>query len=152
MTESIIAKNTERHSALAGAFTPKKERIAMSTSLSSRAIVAGAASVPVLALPAVAATAVAEPDPIFASIERWKEALEIEDVAFKARDYAFINKTNDEAALKEAADRASDKRIREMKNVFAAVATTLPGMRAKIDFAMSVDYVTDWPRRQLRKT
>ena len=45
----------------------------MSTDLSRRAIVAGAASVPALAVPAIA-LASTEPDPIFAAIERHRAA------------------------------------------------------------------------------
>jgi hypothetical protein len=57
----------------------------MSTDLSRRAIVAGAASAPALTLP-VAAFASTEPDPIFAAIQRWKELDSVEEAAFEARD------------------------------------------------------------------
>jgi hypothetical protein len=57
--------------------------------LSRRAILAGAASVPALALPAVGASASTDPDPIFAAIERWKELDAVEQAAFEARDKAI---------------------------------------------------------------
>lgn len=176
----------------------------MSTDLSRRAIVAGAASVPALALPAVALTSTI-PDPIFAAINRWKEALAIEEAAFEAHENAEVafkdhcgcryptglpegadklfedsgiehpwnyfrtheqitglkgdlaefkplfhrtlnHKTADYEAsvlpLEEAQEDASHVRISAALAVFDIVPTTLAGMRAKIDFAMSVDHVT----------
>jgi hypothetical protein len=55
---------------------------------SRRSLVASAASLPALALPAVAVAASAGPDPIFAVIEQCKEARAIEEEAFCARSAA----------------------------------------------------------------
>jgi hypothetical protein len=175
----------------------------MSTDLSRRAVVAGAASVPALALPAVAAAA-GEPDPIFAAIERWKEASATEragdDAEEKANDafkvkyggYSPSGLSKDDPEDKEQRmdrfwlgthDRISShkgrlparvlaKLHRELNQqeadyktsvllvhdksqeafearwaaqqaVFDTVPTTLTGMQAKIDFAMSADYITE---------
>jgi hypothetical protein len=69
------------------------------------------------------------PDPIFAAIEHWKEALAAEKAAFHTHG--------------DGSDTASTARIEAMHNVFGTVPTTLAGMRAKIDFATSVDHVTE---------
>jgi hypothetical protein len=47
------------------------------------------------------------------------------------------------APIEEAADTATDKRIEATYAVFDTVPTTLAGMRAKIDFAGSVDHITE---------
>jgi hypothetical protein len=47
------------------------------------------------------------------------------------------------APVEEASERATHKRHEAMVAVFETVPTTLAGMRAKIDFAMSVDHVTE---------
>jgi hypothetical protein len=47
------------------------------------------------------------------------------------------------APIEEAADTATDKRIEATYAVFDTVPTTLAGMRAKIDFADSVDHITE---------
>ncbi len=47
------------------------------------------------------------------------------------------------APLDEASDQACSIRIDAAYAVFDTVPTTLAGMRAKIDFAMSVDHVTE---------
>src|ERR1700755_1309198 len=44
-----------------------------STMLSRRSLVTSAAALPALAVPAVAVAAVAEPDPIFAAIEKYRK-------------------------------------------------------------------------------
>jgi hypothetical protein len=77
---------------------------------------------------AKASPRVAEADPIFPAIERWKEAL-----AFS--DGTFADPVEEEAALaKESA--AADI-------IFKTVPTTPAGIRAKIDFAFSVNHVTN---------
>ncbi len=52
--------------------------------LSRRSLVASAAALPALAVPIVAVAVSAEPDPIFAAIERWKEALAVENASYGA--------------------------------------------------------------------
>jgi len=42
-----------------------------------------------------------------------------------------------------AADEMADKRYEAVQTVFDIVPPTLGGLRAKIDFAMSADHVTD---------
>jgi hypothetical protein len=96
--------------------------------LSRRSLVASAAALPALAVPAIAITSV-EPDPIYAAIERWKEAVAVEDEAFRAHG--------------DGDETATDARIEAMHDIFNTMPTTMDGMRAKIDFAMSVDDVTD---------
>ena len=56
--------------------------------LSRRSLVTSAAALPVLTVPAVAVAVSAEPDPIFAAIERWKEALAVENASYAARSAA----------------------------------------------------------------
>ncbi len=56
---------------------------------SRRSLVVSAASLPALAMPAVAvAAAAAEPDPVFAVIKRWEEAFAAELAGFEAREAA----------------------------------------------------------------
>jgi hypothetical protein len=177
------------------------------SNLSRRSLVTSAAALPALAVPAVAVAAFAEPDPIFAAIERWKEACAVETVAFDAesdaseafRDrygsyapsglpknigeafktasfkthiddlYGSMSTHEEIAAIKtnwlaehtpffhrelnkqtddyeanvepytEAANWATEKRVAAMDAIFATVPTTLAGIRAKIDFAVSMD-------------
>jgi hypothetical protein len=45
------------------------------------------------------------------------------------------------APFEEAADEATNKRIEAAYAIFDTVSTTLAGMRAKIDCAMSVDHI-----------
>ena len=71
--------------------------------------------------------------------------------AFRNRHGSYypsdLHQNNDYEAnvlpAEEACERASDKRHEAMEAVFETVPTTLAGMRAKIDFAMSVDHVTE---------
>ena len=119
----------------------------------------GAAPVPALALPAVAAAVAVEPDPIFATIERWKK---LDAVDFEARDKAIeacderygtlLSAMSKEGGqffkanvfpLVKAQDQASDRRVDATRAIFETVPTTLAGMRTKIDFAFREDYVTD---------
>jgi hypothetical protein len=177
--------------------------------LSRRSLVASAASLPALAVPAVAVAATsAEPDPIFAAINRWKEACADEAAGCKAlcaaeeafrdrhgsllpsgmpremgeilnekgeRNPYWAFRTHEQitamksdanvrklvpsfhrllnaqtadyeenvAPLQGASTGATSARIDAAYAVFDTVPTTLAGMRAKIDFAMSVDHVTD---------
>jgi hypothetical protein len=64
----------------------------MITALSRRSLVTAAAALPTLAVPALAVVGT-EPDPIHAAIERWKEALAVENAAFEARDKAIHSGT-----------------------------------------------------------
>ena len=105
--------------------------------LSRRSLVASAAALPALSVPAAAVAACAEPDPIFAAIEQWKEACAIEQACKDARDYENLPR------LEQAAEAAENERINTVYAVFETVPTTLVGMRAKIDFAFSEDYITD---------
>ena len=52
------------------------------SNLSRRSLVTRAAALPALAVPAVAIAASAEPDPIFAAIDRWNDALAVENESF----------------------------------------------------------------------
>jgi hypothetical protein len=74
--------------------------------------------------------AIAEPDPIFAAIERWKEADAALAAAIRAKD-------------DEAQDGACSEVCNATMAVFKTVPTTLPGLRAKIDFALHADHVAD---------
>jgi hypothetical protein len=58
------------------------------SNLSRRSLVTRAAALPALAVPAVAIAASAEPDPIFAAIDRWNDALAVENESFRIRDNA----------------------------------------------------------------
>jgi hypothetical protein len=129
--------------------------------LSRRSIVASAAALPALAVPAVAVAAAAEPDPIFAAIERWREL----DVALCAAmdaharaqkefgdKYGSWKPTDDPAqqaaynafvtATEEVQDAAGEAASAATEDIFNMVPTTLAGMRAKIDFAFSEDHVS----------
>ncbi len=121
----------------------------MSDKLNRRTMLAGAAVLPALSVPAIAGVEAA-PDPIFALIEHWKELVAVEDRAFRARDGAF--QAAQGVFLEQAAERATDARVDATRAVFEVVPTTLPGMRTKIDFAFSFDYVTNLLMRSEDKT
>jgi hypothetical protein len=108
------------------------------SALSRRSLVAGAAALPALAVPAITVAAIAEPDPIFAAIERWEEAAAIEDAAYYGDGI-----DHDDPATVKAQGNASGRRVFATGSVFETVPTTLGGIRAKIDFALSRDFVTD---------
>ena len=81
-----------------------------------------------------------EPDPIFAAIEVWKKALAVEEKLYRAQRNATREELED---LEDAAYDAASERIESMGAVFGTVPTTLAGLRAKIDFAGTVDHVTE---------
>jgi hypothetical protein len=58
------------------------------SNLSRRSIVASAAALQALAVPAVALAVTAEPDPVFAAIERFEEILAVEVAGSEARTNA----------------------------------------------------------------
>jgi hypothetical protein len=111
------------------------------SNLSRRSLVASAAALPTLAVPAVAVAAVAEPDPILAAIERWKELDVLHSNAIDAEAAAEevgapdVEQARCHAAGHTAADAA--------EAIFKTVPVTLAGMRAKIDFAFHVEHVTE---------
>jgi hypothetical protein len=74
------------------------------------------------------AFAATDTDPIFPAIERWKEALAFSDGTFAAP-------LEEEAALIKESDAVDA--------IFQTVPTTSAGIRAKIDFAFSVNHVTN---------
>jgi hypothetical protein len=115
------------------------------SNLSRRSIVASAAALPSLTIPAVAIAAVAEPDPIYAAIGDFKKAHSIEEGAYQAIELAVRDARSREERedLEDAAYDAASERIEAMYAVFETVPTTLAGMRAKIDFAGGVDHVTE---------
>ena len=96
--------------------------------LSRRTVVASAAALPALAVPAVARAT--EPDPIFPAIAQWKKAL------------AFSNGKFDGEIAEEA---ALDKEHEAMKAVLRVVPTTLQGIRAKIDLVVNTDFEFEPP-------
>jgi hypothetical protein len=105
----------------------------MSMNTSRRSLIATAAVAalaPAIPVVAGAASLRVEADPVFAAIADWKEAA--------ANEEAWSN-TCDEAAI----EQASSARIDITFAIFETVPTTLPGMRAKIDFAMSEHCVTE---------
>jgi hypothetical protein len=109
--------------------------------LSRRSLVTSAAALPALAVPAVVIAATADPDPIYAAIEGFKKALDVEEKLYEAqRDAQSREEVED--LEDEAYDAASD-RIKAMRTVFETTPMTLAGMRAKIDFAGSMDHVTE---------
>jgi len=124
--------------------------------LSRRSLVTSAAALPALAVPAIATAAanlpawqapklVEQPDPIFALIEQWKELDVLHGAMIKATDKAAA--AGDYSDAVEAAYIAQGNACHEACEVafaiFKTLPTTLAGMRAKIDFAFSVDHVTD---------
>jgi hypothetical protein len=88
-------------------------------------------------------------DPIFAAIERWKKLDALHVAAIDATDDADRRAVSDEmyeATVMPAyrAQRAAQTAAYDATMaVFQIVPTTLAGMRAKIDFAFSVDHVTN---------
>ena len=177
------------------------------SNLSRRSLVTRAAALPALAVPAVAIAASAEPDPIFAAIDRWNDALAVENESFRIRDNAqeafmvrygsltpsglpkemgevfekagdrnpylslsthkqisalkshadlgkyvpFFHRTlniqtddyeKNVARVEEVSEEASSNRFDAAYAIFDIVPTTVAGVRAKIDWAMSVDHVT----------
>ena len=94
----------------------------MQSHINRRAILAGAASLPATALPAL--PALAEPDPIFAVLKRH---LEGEAIRTRAWD------SEDEERLMDAAWEKLD-----YEGLFVTTApTTLAGLRAVIEFALT---------------
>jgi hypothetical protein len=88
-------KNTARHSALAGTHTPTGE--CPMSKLTRRSLVTTAAALPALAVGSAVAIEAA-PDPIFALVERLKEAWAVNDRACIATDEErdrFANKYGD---------------------------------------------------------
>jgi hypothetical protein len=120
--------------------------------LSRRSLVSSAVALPALAMPAAAVAAVsAGPDPIFAAIDQWKEGHAVELASFEAlnaAETAFQDRRGTDdyeknvRPFKEASHQATDAQMDATYAVFDIVPTTLAGMRAKIDFAMSADHVT----------
>jgi hypothetical protein len=86
------------------------------TTLSRRSLVASAAALPALAMPAVV---VAEPDPIFAPMRKYKEAVAV----FNA--YPHEDEHNEELA--RAMNQTQDE-------FYRVVPTTLEGFKAKVAF------------------
>jgi hypothetical protein len=104
-------------------YTPPKN-------LSRRSLVAGVAALPALVVQAVAASA--EPDPIFAAIERHRKAT------------AACLKADEDQVLDYK--RFADAMIDAFYRVWDMVPTTLAGMRAKIDFAVALSQFSDADR------
>jgi hypothetical protein len=95
-----------------------------STNLSRRAIVAGAASVPALAVPAVAAAI--DPDPIFAAIEAHRHwAKRLDDL------WPEWGEVSPEAESAREAAMEATRRLCETS------PTTMAGLVALLDFAVS---------------
>jgi hypothetical protein len=88
----------------------------------------------------IASPILADPDPIFAAIECWKKAVTLENAVGHLEEMA---EPASDVRIKEIANEASDIRIKATYAVFEMVPTTLAGMRAKIDFTMSEQYVTE---------
>jgi hypothetical protein len=88
-----------------------------------------------------------EPDPIFEAIERYREADVTLSKALQAED-------------PHGCDQAGEAMFDTKMKVFDTPATTLAGMRAKIDFAMSESHIfeclkdnpDDQPLRNFLKT
>jgi hypothetical protein len=124
--------------------------------LSRRAILAGAASVPVLALPAVAKSASADPDPIFAAIEAHRRAWVDLDPCSELDEMA--SKGNEEAA--QRLDRLHQGLNHATEQLLDIAPTTIAGVAAVLAYA--AEFVTSgdgggWPdgevwmiRRKLR--
>jgi hypothetical protein len=83
MTDYNLPKNTKRHDSGSGFSTR------MTATSTRRAILAGAAALPALSLPAIAS-----PDPIFATIERHRKAQAAHTAAFDKED---LDRTGDHA-------------------------------------------------------
>jgi hypothetical protein len=97
---------------------------------SRRSLVASAASLPALALPAVAVAASAEPDPIFAAIEKYQHAKEV-CLAMDIYDDVEPTPTPEDEADPRAA--VVDTRLR----LAETVPTTLAGLRKYLDFVLA---------------
>jgi hypothetical protein len=125
------------------------------SNLSRRLLVASAAALPALAVPAIASGQhwPLEPDPIFAALDRWHELDVLHVEAIHAADAVqaeiWRNETDQAAAdaimgpVDEAQSAACGAAWSGMEDVFEIVPTTLAGMRAKIDFAFSVSHVSE---------
>jgi hypothetical protein len=97
------------------------------TMTSRRAVLAGAAAMPALSLPAIAA----EPDPIFAAIEcsREAEAAFVEFLKTAARE----NQPNDEA-FKRQEGELNDESIAQLADLVAMTPTTVAGCAALLSY------------------
>jgi hypothetical protein len=100
----------------------------MSTVTSRRAVLAGAATLPALSLPAIAA----EPDPIFRAIERHK-------VTFKNRMQANeiasdASHTPENNAIHKASEEADDADTAAVFALAGTLPTTMAGIQVLIDY------------------
>jgi hypothetical protein len=136
------------HTAGGKCSTHHKERIARSA-LSRRNLVTSAAALPALAVPAVAVAALAEPDPIYAAIEKYRIA---ED--------AFLARCEYEDDLEKAGQKLTlapdDHRTPEMVAAVKAAVdarqalaktspTTIAGLSAILDFVVAEGERLDEP-------
>jgi hypothetical protein len=112
--------------------------------LSRRAILAGAASVPALALPAVGKSASAEPDPILAAIEAHRRAWVDLDPCSELDSMA--HKGNEEAV--QELDRLNKGLDAAVVNLLNIAPTTIGGVAAVLAYAAefaSNDDGAGWP-------
>jgi hypothetical protein len=112
--------------------------------LSRRAILAGAASVPALALPAVAKSALADPDPIFTAIEAHRRAWIDLDPCSELDEMA--TEGNEEAA--QELDRLNQGLDHATEQLLDIAPTTIAGVAAVLAYA--AEFVTSgdggvWP-------
>lgn len=94
------------------------------------------------AIPAAKAAVTGEihqskPDPIFAAIERTREAWDLLGEACKATDHAQLTHGSDSVAYERAdaaQDIVSDRHWKALEEFLSTVPTTLPGVIAYVDF------------------
>lgn len=98
----------------------------MTTTSTRRAVLAGAAALPALSLPAIA-----EPDPIFAAIERHRNAEAAFDAAVNVANYGPLA---GDAAAEEVAGELCEVAHSDYAELVAMTPTTTPGCAALLRY------------------
>jgi hypothetical protein len=107
----------------------------MTSTTSRRALLTAAAALPVLTVPALAS---AEPDPIFAAIERCRKAYEAHGAACTAlgayeETQGFL-RTNEHSKFEELEDAAGDASAGAIRNLCLTVPTSADGLCAVVNY------------------
>jgi hypothetical protein len=111
--------------------------MSMSKSHSRRAVLAGIATAPALAAPALALSSI-EPDPSFAAIDRYKIAVDARTLAMRAE-----NAAPGCPAAKTAHNEAMDREFSAFDELFTTTPTTIVGLAAMLDQLAARPYDRD---------
>ncbi len=107
--------------------------------LNRRALVAGAAALPAIAIPAMAT----EADPIFAAIQAHRDAWTALGVALKREPEPPTSETEALAAWERGQGAAHEIYDAAEEDLFAITPTTLAGLRALAQYAQTEEFCAD---------